>query len=58
MSRKTYQVTVVVLIQMDDEFLPEVQRKVQESANDWYHRMERDDIRVALQQTCEVKDLG
>lgn len=55
MSRKTYRFIVSTSIEVDDETMREVERRVQEQVNAMYHRMEReDDIRIVLQHQCAV----
>lgn len=50
-----YRFIVSVSIEVDDETLVEVQRRVQEQVNVMLHRMEReDDIRIVLQHQCAV----
>jgi hypothetical protein len=57
--RRTYRVTVVVSIDVDDETVTEVARRVQEQVNVFYHRLERDeDIRVVHQRECTVLEVA
>jgi hypothetical protein len=56
--RRTYRVKLEFLCQVDDEPLREVTRMVQEHVNEFYHRLERDDIRLSLQTDFGVTDTG